>query len=54
MTGWEYNIVIKTHSEFLRHEELESLGNEGWEMCGVCKNEYSTSFFFKRPAPKDI
>lgn len=48
MVRWEYCIVVRTHSECLKLAELADLGYRGWEMAGVCKNEYTTSYFFKR------
>lgn len=40
-TKWEYKIDFKVNSE-----ELQELGQKGWEMCGGAPNAW---LYFKRP-----
>lgn len=47
MQRWEYKVVAAN----LSSEDINELGNNGWEMCGVCKPSptFITEFYFKRP-----
>lgn len=54
MTRWEYKII----SEKVYDEKyLNSLGDGGWELCGVAATNVSVVLYFKRkvyvPGPPD-
>ena len=55
---WEYKRFISDWSdkEFTILQELNSLGDEGWELVSVVLNGLRVAYYFKRPAqlPSDI
>jgi hypothetical protein len=47
MKKFEYKYVYKGRFDHISQRELDELGNEGWEMCGVEGEDY-TYYYFKR------
>jgi hypothetical protein len=47
---WEYKQVVRNieNEKPLDEAELNSLGEEGWEMSGVAQHGRSAYFYFKR------
>lgn len=45
MKKYEYKTITLGLCDYL---DLNKLGDEGWEMCGVINVEYKTTFYFKR------
>ena len=47
--GWEYKVVMKSADERpVSEDELNALGNEGWELVGVVQLPTKAQFFFRR------
>jgi hypothetical protein len=47
--GWEYRIASrKSDEQPLGEDELNALGNDGWELIGVVPLPHEVRFFFKR------
>ena len=51
---WEYKQVVRNleNEKSLEEAELNSLGEEGWEMSGVAQHGTSVYFYFKRQVEK--
>lgn len=48
VTRWEYNAAALKASQASDLTILDSLGKEGWELCGVVNDTIRTAYF-KRP-----
>lgn len=48
MIKWEYMLVLQPKTPTVAEDDLNSLGMDGWELCGI---DYGC-FIFKRPIPK--
>jgi len=51
---WEYKQIIRDleNEKPLDEEELNPLGEEGWELTGVAQHPPQTYFYFKRQIEK--
>lgn len=47
MRKFEYKKIYKGRFAKLSEQELNILGNDGWELCGIYGDEYSY-YYFKR------
>ena len=48
---WEYKLV-EYSDRFLHEKQLNELGEEGWELCGVMLDQYMRRYYFKRSKPE--
>ena len=48
---WEYRVLQNAPFAADNSADLNSLGNDGWEMCGVSNVGTGTYCYFKRPKP---
>ncbi|MEW6406967.1 MAG: hypothetical protein AB1649_34755 [Chloroflexota bacterium] len=51
---WEYKAVVRTLDEEtpLNEDELNKLGEDGWEMTGIVEHRPLVYFYFKRQTEK--
>jgi hypothetical protein len=51
---WEYKQIVRNleSEQPLDEKELNSLGEEGWEMSGVAQHPPVAYYYFKRPIEK--
>ena len=46
--GWEYEVVSRNVDQLLSQDELNALGQDGWELVGVVSLPDTVQFYFKR------
>ena len=46
--GWEYQVVSRNVEQLLSQDELNTLGEDGWELVGVVHLPNTVQFYFKR------
>jgi hypothetical protein len=46
---WEYRIVDSNQRERVAEDQLNALGNDGWELVGIVPGPKAAQFVFKRP-----
>ena len=51
---WEYKLVVRNleSEQPLDENELNALGEEGWELTGIAQHPPVTHYYFKRPIEK--
>ena len=51
-SGWRYKTVVRNRSvaELLTDQELNQLGEEGWELVGLLPLDHAVYFYFKQIA----
>jgi len=47
-TMWQYKVLTRDAAQSLSEEELNTLGNEGWELAAVLPHGGAAHFVFKR------
>jgi hypothetical protein len=48
---WEYRVIVRESADLPSEAELNSLGNERWELAGVTTAGSRVHFYFKRERP---
>lgn len=48
VTKWEYTAAALNFTGATSLSIIENLGKEGWELCGIANDHFSTAYF-KRP-----